>query len=1523
MTDALAEFSPATRAWFTESFSAPTVVQQGAWQAIARGDHSLVVAPTGSGKTLSAFLWAIDRLHHAGADAATAGTKVVYLSPLKALGVDVERNLRAPLVGIARTAVALGIEVPEVSVGVRSGDTLPAERRRLVTHPPEILITTPESLFLMLTSAARETLRGVETVIVDEIHALAGTKRGSHLALSLERLDELTVRPAQRIGLSATVRPHDEVARFLCGVRPVSIVAPPSGKRFDLRVTVPVDDLSDLAGETGAGSVWPHVEEAILDEVLEHRSTIVFANSRRLAERLTARLNELWAERQAEPEPEPVAVPAGDGFLPPDGPAESPLPARRSPAELPGASGITAGALPVLARSHHGSVSKEERALVEADLKSGRLRCVVATSSLELGIDMGAVDLVMQVEAPPSVASGLQRIGRAGHQVGEVSKGVIFPKHRADVLHSAVVVERMLGGAIESLRIPANPLDVLAQQTIAAAALDEWDVEAWFELVRRAAPFATLPRSAFDATLDLLAGRYPSDRFGELRARLVWDRDAGTIVGRRGAQRLAVTSGGTIPDRGLFGVFMVGEAGPGRRVGELDEEMVYESRVGDVFALGATSWRIQEITHDRVLVAPAFGEPGRLPFWKGDGIGRPAELGAAIGGFIAELASATRVDALARSQASGLDEKAAANLVAFIDDQRTATRVVPDATNLVVERFRDELGDWRIVLHSPYGMRVHAPWALAAGARVREQSGVDANAVASDDGIVLRMPDTGDDPPGAELFAFEPAELAQLVTEHVGGSALFAARFRECAARALILPRTNPGKRSPLWQQRQRASQLLEVARDFPEFPIVLEAVRECLQDVYDLPALTQLAERIERRELRFVEVTTESPSPFASSLLFGYVGAFMYEGDAPLAERRAAALSLDPALLAELLGTVELRELLDPDVVVEIERMLQRIDPERAARGVEGVADLLSDLGPLTSDEVAARVDPETDARAALAELVRARRAAEVRFAGEQWFASVEDLSRLRDALGVPIPPGLPEVFGEPVRDPLGDLVARFARTHGPFTVHDVARRFGIGQVVASVALGRLGAERRVVEGEFLPHGSGLEWCDSGVLRRIRRRSLAALRDEIEPVEPREFARFLPGWQQVGGRLGGVDGVAAVIEQLEGARIPASAWEAYVLPARVADYRPAMLDELTASGEVLWSGSGSLAGDDGWISLHLAESAELTLPPPSETPLAALESELIAVLGSGGGFFFRQLADAVGADDDRALVDALWRLVWAGLVTNDTFAPVRGLLTGGGAHRTSAPTPRARLRAGSLSRRSIAASMQADRTARARANPPRAAGRWSVLPLASTSATPRAHALGETLLERYGVVTRGSVVAEGLVGGFALAYRTLSGFEDSGRVRRGYFIDGQGGAQFATSAAVDRLRAAPHGQTIALAATDPANPFGAALEWPDPIADVAHRPARKSGAFVAIVDGEAALYLERGGRTALVFTGDAEMLTAAAAALAATLARGRSERMRVESVNGAPVFGSVLDRPLRDAGFRETPRGLRFDARG
>nr|WP_240665994.1 ATP-dependent helicase [Agromyces sp. LHK192] len=1538
--DALDAFSEATRTWFSESFRAPTAVQSAAWEAIGRGAHALVVAPTGSGKTLSAFLSAIDRLH-TEPPPPEAGTRVLYLSPLKALGVDVERNLRAPLTGIARVSNRLGLEPPHVSVGVRSGDTPANERRALLRTPPDILITTPESLFLMLTSQARDTLRAVETVIVDEIHAVAATKRGAHLALSLERLDALLPKPAQRIGLSATVRPVEEVARFLSAAAPVEIVAPPSEKRFDLRVVVPVEDMARLpASDDATGSIWPHVEEAILDQVLANRSSIVFANSRRLAERLTARLNELATEASESETPDAEGSSAGAsdpgaaalvGAGRPSGP----------PAAIMAQSGQTGGAPLVLARAHHGSVSKEQRAEIEDDLKSGRLRCVVATSSLELGIDMGAVDLVVQVEAPPSVSSGLQRLGRAGHQVGEVSRGVIFPKQRADLIHAAVTSERMLAGAIETMRVPSNPLDILAQQTIAAAAIEPLDVDGWFDAVRRTAPFATLPRSAYEATLDLLAGRYPSDRFGELRPRVVWDREQGTITGRPGAQRLAVTSGGTIPDRGMFGVFLVGDESGGRRVGELDEEMVYESRVGDVFALGATSWRIQEITFDRVNVVPAFGQPGRVPFWKGDGLGRPAELGRALGAFMREIAGAGESDARARVTAAGLDAFAAGNLVTFLADQQRATGHVPSDRTLVIERTRDELGDWRVILHSPFGMPVHAPWALAVAARVRERLGVDGAAVAADDGIIVRIPDTGVDPPGADLFVFEPDELEQLVTDEVGGSALFASRFRECAARALLLPNYQPGRRSPLWQQRQRSAQLLEVASAYPTFPIILETVREVLQDVYDVPALLQLSRDVGARRVRLVETTTDSPSPFASALLFGYVGAFMYEGDSPLAERRAAALAIDSALLGELLGRVELRELLDPGVIEQTERELQRLADDRRVHGAEGVADLLRLLGPLTDDELGARVAPDTDASAAAGELVAARRAVRVTFAGREHFAAVEDAGRLRDALGVPVPPGVAVAFAEQVGDPLGDLVSRFARTHGPFRAEDVADRFGIGVAVAKAALRRLADERRVVEGEFRPHGTGAEWCDAEVLRRLRRRSLAALRHEVEPVPQRALARFLPEWQHVGRPLRGIDGVLAVVEQLEGARLPASAWESLVLSSRVSDFSPTMLDELTATGEVVWAGAGPLAGDDGWVSLHLAESAPLTMQPVPDPELTAVQREVLIALGSGGAFFFRQLADAIGTfgslDEpvaDADLVEAIWGLVWAGLVTNDTFAPVRALVSGGrSSHKTPRQAPRSRMLRGRSLPRPAAPS---------RTGPPSVAGRWSILPLVDDDATRRAHALGETLLDRYGVVTRGAAVAEGVVGGFALAYRTLRGFEDSGRARRGYFVERLGAAQFAAPGAVDRLRGYADrdeeptagatarrageqdaARPVLLAATDPANAFGAALPWPEPPGESSHRAARKAGAMVVLVDGELVLYVERGGKTVLAYTDDEGALAAAAGALAGVVRAGRIRRLAVEQVNGAFVLGTPLGRALSVAGFGETPRGLRFDARG
>lgn len=1517
----LDRFTLATQDWFRGAFTAPTPAQAGAWEAISAGKHALVVAPTGSGKTLSAFLWAIDSVFRERADLPEepkkdgSRTRILYISPLKALGVDVERNLRSPLIGIGQSARRLGLTAPGITVGVRSGDTTSSDRRKLVSDPPDILITTPESLYLMLTSRAGDTLRDVHTVIIDEVHAVAATKRGAHLAVSLERLDALrrshgAETAAQRIGLSATVRPIDEVARFLGGADPVEIVAPPASKTFELGVVVPMDDMTNPPPPPGAppeapgidaeytevtGSVWPHVEEAIVDRILQNNSTIVFANSRRLAERLTGRLNEIYAERIGVALPEPTV-----------------------PAAMMAQAGSTAGADPVLAKAHHGSVSKEQRAQVEEELKSGVLRCVVATSSLELGIDMGAVDLVIQVEAPPSAASGLQRVGRAGHQVGEISRAALFPKHRGDVLHTAIVTERMLAGKIEAIQVPRNPLDILAQQTVAASALGAISVEEWFETVRRSAPFQSLPRSAYEATLDLLAGRFPSDEFAELRPRLVWDRDAGTLTGRPGAQRIAVTSGGTIPDRGLFGVFVAGES-TGARVGELDEEMVYESRVGDVFTLGTTSWRIAEITHDRVNVIPAYGQPGKVPFWHGDGIGRPFELGEALGAFSREVSAAKPEKAEQRLVAAGLDEQARANLLAHLTEQREATGTLPTDRTLTVERGHDEVGDWRVILHSPYGMKVHAPWALAINARVRERLGVEGSAVASDDGIIVRIPDAESEPPGAELFVFDPDELEQLVTQEVGGSALFASRFRECAARALLMPRTNPNRRTPLWQQRQRSAQLLEVARRHPTFPVILETLREVLQDVYDLPSLRKLATSIADRRIRLVETQPGQPSPFARDLLFGYVGAFMYEGDSPLAERRAAALSVDPALLGELLGTVELRELLDPDVIAQFEREAQRLDPERRARGLEGVADLLRLLGPLDADEVAARLDPESTGGATAAtlldDLVTARRAIPVTIAGVARVAAIEDAGRLRDALGAALPTGIPVAFLEPLADPLGDLVARHARTHGPFTTASVAERFGLGTAVARHTLQRLETNGRLTSGYFLPTAAGsgddIEWCDTEVLRRLRMRSLAAIRGSVEPVSPEAYARFLPDWQHLGRPLEGIDGVLTVIEQFAGVPIPASAWESLVLPSRVRDYTPAMLDELTAAGEVIWSGHGTLPGRDGWVSLHPADLAPFTLPDPdAEIAAESLEARLLAALAAGGAYFAAQLKEMTGAENEQSVLEALWSLTWSGHVTNDTFAPIRSLLTGGSqAHKVKRRAPRARTYRG----------MSLTRTA---PRPTSIGGRWSLLPEVETDPARRATVTAGLLLDRYGVVTRGAVQSEGVPGGFAQAYRVLAGFEEAGHCRRGYVIEKLGAAQFAASATVDRLRTyagladPPPRKPVTLAATDPANPYGAALGWPK-LEGVSHRPGRKAGGLVVLVDGALVLSLERGGRTVLCFTDDEEVLQAAAADLATTARDRRLDTLTVEKVNGEGVYGTTLGRALQEAGFVQTPRGF------
>lgn len=1525
-------------------FAAPTAVQEQAWEEISAGSHALVVAPTGSGKTLAAFLWALNSLMGepeqpalpALVDAPPVPTKiggkvkVLYISPLKALGVDVENNLRVPLLGIARVAQRLGIPEPEVTVGVRSGDTPAGERSKQLRTPPDILITTPESLYLMLTSKASAILDEVETVIIDEIHAMAGTKRGVHLALSLERLAD-KAGEFQRIGLSATVRPLERVAAFLGGDRPVALVAPEQHKQWQLDVHVPVDDLSDLpspdqgspigeavlddphgfGGPTPAQesalpqqkSIWPFIEQELYQEVMAARSTLIFVNSRRSAERLTSRLNEIYAQ---EHDPESLS------------PA-----LRRDPAQLMKSVDIAGEAPPLIARAHHGSVSKEERSQTEAGLKAGELKCVVATSSLELGIDMGAVDLVIQVESPPSVASGLQRVGRAGHSVGAISKGSFYPKHRADLVQAAVTVERMRSGLIEELKIPQNALDVLLQQTIAAASISDLPVDDWYERVRRAYPYRDLPRDVFDAVIDLASGVYPSTDFAELKPRVVFDRATNTLQGRPGAQRVAVTSGGTIPDRGMFGVFLVGSEGAPRRVGELDEEMVYESRVGDVFTLGATSWRIEDITRDQVLVSPAPGHTGRLPFWTGDQAGRPAELGRAVGAFRRAVHTNPAV-------VRDLDQRALDNLVRFLAEQEEATGLVPDEKTLLLERFRDELGDWRVVLHTPFGRGVNAAWALAVGARIADNTGMDAQAVAGDDGIILRLPES-DSEPGPDLFVFDPDEIRDIVTDQVGNSALFASRFRECAARALLLPRRNPGKRAPLWQQRQRAAQLLDVARKYPSFPIILETVRECVQDVYDLPELQQLQKDLGLRHIRIAEVTTEQPSPFASSLLFNYTGAFMYEGDSPLAEKRAAALALDPTLLAKLLGTVELRELLDQDIISAVHSQLQRTSEDRRARNAEELADTLRLVGPIPLDELPVFAD--VSAKAALNDL--ADRVMLVRIAGRDHLAQTLDAPLLRDGLGIPVPAG---VFAqrETIRDALDQLVGRYARSRGPFTVSELASAFGLGHSVAVVAIQSLLSRKVVVEGHFRTGIEELEYCANDVLRKIRSRSLAKARAEAEPVSASTFARFLPEWLGVAPvgespQLAGVDGVYQVLEQLAGVRLPASAWETFILPSRVGNYESAMLDELTASGEIRILGAGVAASKDPWIMLLPADYAAELAPDLSDVATSPLQEQILDILEKGGGFYFADLLEQLEVPVAE-LKSALWSLVDAGRVTPDSFGAIRARLSGtavkGAAHRASRRPTRGRLRMG---RTSFTQSQH-------QGTPPDMLGRWSLATQPSTDATARSVAHGEAWLDRYGVVTRGSIVAEDVIGGFALAYKVLSRFEESGKALRGYLIEGLGAAQFSTPAIVDRLRGLadspdltgwPSGtapRTYVLAATDPANPYGAALPWPD----TELRPTRAAGALVMLVDGLLLAHLGRGGASLNVFfdhlpegIGESpEQLAARVVeALGSVISAGRSTRIVVERINGEPVFDSALLGAFKAAGAALTPKGLKIGA--
>ncbi len=1437
--ESLTLFSPAAQRWFGDALGEPTEVQTQGWPEIAAGRHALLCAPTGSGKTLAAFLWFVDSLGRSPLPEERQRCRVLYISPLKALTVDVERNLRAPVRGIALEAERRGEVFREARAAVRSGDTPSSERRDMVRHPPDILITTPESLFLMLTSAARETLRSVTTVIVDEIHALAGGKRGAHLALSLERLCALTDADPQRIGLSATQRPLSEVARFLGGCdREVVIVDAGVRKPMELTIEVPVDDMTDLDSGTQRGgdasavhvprrSIWPAIAPRLLELIRAHRSTIVFVNSRRLAERLSGQLNDLAGEE--------------------------------------------------LVRAHHGSIAREQRTAAEEMLKEGRMAAIVATSSLELGIDMGAVDLVVQVGSPLTVAAGLQRIGRAGHSVGVASRGTIFPTHRGDLVEAAAIAERMLEGAIEETRVPRNPLDVLAQQIVAMAALDTWDVDDLLRTILRAYPFSDLSPRAFEATLDMLDGRYPSEEFAELRARVVWDRVAGTVRGRAGAQLLAVTSGGTIPDRGLYSVNIFED---GRRVGELDEEMVYELRPGEIFILGATSWRCVEITPQQVLVLPAPGEPGKIAFWHGDSVGRPYEVGVAVGAMVRELVSVDEATALERLRSrAGLDERAARNLIDHLADQAQATGAVPDDRTIVVERFRDQLGDWRLCVLTPFGARVHAPWSLVSAQRLRDQVGSEVQAIHSDDGFALRVADIDRLPDTACLF-LDPDAVVTEVTEQLEGSSMFASRFRENAARALLLPRRRPGQRTPLWQQRQRSAGLLQVVSRHPSFPILAETYRECLRDVFDLDAMAGIMRAVRARQIRVVEVETAHPSPVASSLLFEYIAQYMYDGDAPLAERRAHALSLDRELLADLLGSDDLRELLDTDAIDATEVELQRLDVLVHPRDADAALDALRAIGDLPEVEASARgITPVW-----LEELIAARRALRVRLAGQQRVIAADDAGLYRDALGVALPPGLAAAHVAGTTDALAALVRRYARTHVPFVAGDVATRWAIPVARVVEVLAALARNGDVIAGHFRPGGGDREYCHPEVLRRLRRRSLAALRREVEAVPATTLARFLPAWQGVGSDGRGHERLLEVITQLQGMTIALSVLERDILPARMG-YDSRLLDELIAAGEVVWQGRGALGREDGRIALFLRGDAASLLALPLDPPQSGLHDGIRERLRTRGAAFVRDLLDACPGTPLDEVVDGLYDLVWAGEVTNDTLQPLRFL----GPVRRHPRRPLMRL------------------------VPPRAQGRWSVLGSPEQSgavATERGIALAQALLRRHGVLTREAVAADSVPGGFAALYPVLRAMEEAGRIRRGYFVEGCGAAQFALPGAVDGLRSQRTGvaTTVLLAAVDPANPYGAVLPWPA----LAGRAARAAGAYTVLRGGELRFFIERGGRSMLT-SGEADDEDIAALSRVAV----RTGRLDLQTIDSEPAASHPLAARLRAGGFVPSPRGL------
>lgn len=1588
-THALALFMPAVREWFTSAFPAPTPIQEQAWSSIEEGQNTLVIAPTGSGKTLAAFLSAINALATEKADANTParkGVRILYISPLKALGADVERNLQAPLAAIAQRQQRAGANsVSQITVGIRTGDTPQPERARLARTPPDILITTPESLYLMLTSRARDTLATVSTVIVDELHSLAGTKRGAHCSLSLERLDSLLPEPAQRIGLSATIKPVGTAAAFLGGAHPAHVVQDDSPPTFSLKVDVPVEDMTRIQPyqgsslpsgapdtRTGSATIWPYIEASVLDQVLAHRSTIVFVNSRGICERLTAQLNAAYDRRCGRAPSVPQGTSSGDAIR----------------SEIGSTTLLAGESADPIAKAHHGSVSKDLRQEIERDLKTGKLRCVVATSSLELGIDMGEVDLVIQVAAPLSVSSGLQRIGRANHQVHGKSAGIIYPRTRHEVLDAAFAVEGMLAGSLEETALIEDALDVLAQHTAAEVAMHPAGLKPkdWLATVRKSACYQHLPEAAFQAVLDMLACSFSTGEASGVPPRLDFDRAADLLRPLPRTQKLAIGSAGTIPDRGLYPVMLnTGTQQNGRkRVGELDEEMVHESRVGDVIILGTSTWRITQITNDRVLVAPAPGRTARLPFWHGEGIGRSLDAGIRRGKLQARLAEHTETNGTftetvdAELTANGLNANSIKNLGALMAAQRASTHAIPTDALIVLETCPDDTGAWYLVVHSPFGKRVNEPWALAISCRIRETFGYDPECAALDEGIVMRISSEEEHAVTPDMLSFAPDDLASLVSSTVTETSLFAARFRECSARALLMRPSTPGKRTPLWQQRVRGGQLLEAARTMPDFPIYLEAARECLNDVYDLHGACWLMEQLEAGTVRMASVQTSHPSPFASPMLFGYVAEHLYEGDLPHAERNHALLSVDSGLLSELLGMPDQLALLDSRAIAQVQLEAQRLLPDRKLSGAEGAAELLRQMGPLAAPEVDERLTTGADADALLHELEAQHRACPVNIGGRTLWATPEDAVILHSVLGANIP-GWTDAWADAALErsleAAGSTVAaKMLRTNALLDTSTLAAHLGCGDALARALLEHLTslgtaasltvsaeAQALLTEADALiqaaaPHAlhlptNGAVWAAKDMLRRLRLRSRDAYEADVQPVHGAALQQLVLAQQHVGGSSedAALDDLAECIALFEGRRFTASLWEHVIFPARVPGFRAALLDELLESGEIIWTAASeqertseaAFYPSDSLFAPHLLSAGTEPLPNATSVPTEGaafthpLTAEVCALLMKEGPVTFTTLvrllqeASAEEAISTQAAIRALEEAAAKGLATSTSFAALRHQ----GSSSARKPAPAANQRRVTSRRsgraRTTAAARAAARTAMATGQREleSLAGLWSLIAPTEASPTEQAIAQVESLLDLYGIICPKTIDAAGCKGGMQAIYAVLRGMEDAGEVIRGEFVEGLGASQFARRHTVEALREPSAGNNdsmMALSAMDPAMLYGSVFPWPEPEAQ--HVPANRAGCIVVLNEGAPVLFATKRLQHLIAFTQREDMLTAAVKALVSFIEEAlktkrldAKEKLIVQKLNGQDIYGTRLQDILAAESFIRDTHGMRL----